>query len=57
MLTPPLHRFFTYYMMNGQTLLGPKADREKYPNVKPETLEMVLRSMELGDVAKKVSTL
>ena len=44
-------------MMNGQTLLGPNLDREKYPNVKPETLEMVLRSMELDEVAKKASTL
>jgi hypothetical protein len=30
-----VHRFFYYYWINGQTLVGTELDKSKYPEVKP----------------------
>lgn len=32
-------RFFYYYWVNGQTLVGPETQADKYPNVKPISWE------------------
>lgn len=34
-----LFLFFQYYMINGQTLVGPELDNDKYPQVKPVSWE------------------
>ncbi|KAI1387925.1 nmrA-like family protein [Hypoxylon trugodes] len=39
-----LFLFFQYYMINGQTLLGPNLDNHKYPQVKPVSWEDYLKS-------------
>ncbi|KAI6083684.1 nmrA-like family protein, partial [Hypoxylon rubiginosum] len=36
--------FFNYYMANGQTLLGPELDNDKYPQVKPTSWEDTFRA-------------
>ncbi|OTB12158.1 hypothetical protein K445DRAFT_306323 [Daldinia sp. EC12] len=40
-----LFLFFEYYMVNGQTLLGPENDNGKYPQIKPVTWEDYMRSV------------
>ncbi|KAI1104966.1 nmrA-like family protein [Jackrogersella minutella] len=38
-----LFLFFQYYMVNGQTLIGPELDNDKYPQVKPVSWEDYFR--------------
>ncbi|KAK6531189.1 hypothetical protein TWF281_008014 [Arthrobotrys megalospora] len=40
-----LFLFFQYYMVNGQTVIGPQYDNEKYPQVKPVTWEDFMKSV------------
>ncbi|RVD84145.1 uncharacterized protein DFL_005910 [Arthrobotrys flagrans] len=40
-----LFLFFQYYIINGQTVIGPEYDNEKYPQVTPVTWEDFLRSV------------
>ncbi|KAI0830392.1 nmrA-like family protein [Hypoxylon sp. FL0890] len=37
--------FFQYYMINGQTLLGPELDNDKYPQVKPVSWEDFMKAV------------
>ncbi|KAI2617743.1 nmrA-like family protein [Hypoxylon sp. NC1633] len=37
--------FFQYYMGNGQTLIGPAVENDKYPQVKPVSWEDFLRAV------------
>ncbi|KAI1410482.1 nmrA-like family protein [Hypoxylon sp. FL1857] len=49
--------FFQYYMINGQTYLGPESDNDKYPQVKPVSWEDYLRSVpkdQLSGVVSKI---
>ncbi|KAJ4299352.1 hypothetical protein N0V90_004597 [Kalmusia sp. IMI 367209] len=43
--------FFQYYMINGQTLIGPDYDNHKYPQVEPVTWESFMKSVPLEKLA------
>ncbi|KAI1472667.1 nmrA-like family protein [Daldinia caldariorum] len=47
--------FFQYYMINGQTFLGPENDNGKYPQVKPVTWEDYLRSVPKDQLLSAIS--
>jgi hypothetical protein len=51
LISPPTPRFFQYYALNGQTLLGPELDNAKYPQVKPVDWEAFMKATPLENLA------
>ncbi|KAI2462791.1 nmrA-like family protein [Annulohypoxylon bovei var. microspora] len=50
-----LFLFFKYYMINGQTLIGPQLDNGKYPQVKPVNWEDYFRIVPKDQLAVAMS--
>ncbi|KAI0176529.1 nmrA-like family protein [Hypoxylon sp. FL1284] len=44
--------FFTYYTVNGQTLMGPELDNDQYPQVKPMTFEEFFKATPREQISK-----
>ena len=43
----PTGRFYTYFIQNGQTLLGNDLDNSRYPSVKPKSIQEYIDSRDL----------
>ncbi|KAL7622412.1 hypothetical protein AAE478_007917 [Parahypoxylon ruwenzoriense] len=52
-----LFLFYQYYMISGQTLLGPQTDNDKYPQVKPVSWEDYFRIMPMDQLSSAYSGL
>ena len=50
-------RFYVYHMINGRTLIGPETDNAEYPDVKPVSMEDMMRQYDPDALSKVLFTL